>query len=57
MITIYFHWKGKEESKVFTNRIKALRFLYSIKSKGYFISGWSCEYPDDNDYLNRKFKR
>ena len=35
----------------------ALRFMYLMKNKGYFILGWQCDDPEDNDWLNRRFKQ
>ena len=57
MITIYYIYKGKEVSNQFDNRIKALRFLYGIKKRGYTITGWICDDPYDNEYLDLRFRR
>lgn len=57
MITIYYLYKSKEMFNQFDSRIKALRFLYGIKKRGYVILGWFCDYDDDAEYLNRRFKR
>ena len=49
--------KYKSETKSFYNRIDALRFMYMMKHKGYFIDGWSCDDEYDNEWLGRKFKQ
>lgn len=59
MITINYIYKnvaGKwiAESKTFDDVKKALRFMYSTKGR-FFNFEWSCDDPEDNDYLNRKF--
>ena len=41
--------------KSFDNVKKALRFLYAIKRAGGIVSGWSCDDPYDNEYLNQRF--
>ena len=40
----------------FHDKRSALRFMYTMKSKGYFIIGWTCEDPYDNEWLWIRFK-
>lgn len=60
MIKVYilFNYKTggrKEESQKFDNKYSALRFMYGIERKGHLITGWECEYKEDNDYLSNRF--
>ena len=43
------------EERSFNCRIKALRFMYGMKRKGHIINCWRCDYPEDNEYLSRRF--
>ncbi len=61
MITITYNYEDKDHiirkgSKIFHDVKKALRFLYAMKNKIFFV-GWICDDPNDNDYLNRKYIR
>lgn len=42
---------------VFRNKKSALKFMYMMFHKGYIISGWRCEDPYDNKWLNERFKQ
>ena len=42
------------ETKEFNNRVKALRFMYSVRNKGHIIDSWKCDYPEDNEWLTRR---
>lgn len=53
MIEVFIESTTKE----FHSKEAALRFMYAMKSKGYFIRGWQCEDPSDNEWLNRRFKQ
>lgn len=56
MIKIYFMDAFKREDYIiFFDVKKALRFLYATAKK-YIIIGWTCDNPEDNDYLNYKFR-
>ena len=58
-ITIVFRsitGKWMTETKEFSDRVKALRFMYSVKSKGHIIDHWKCDDPEDTEYLNRRIK-
>lgn len=41
----------------FHNKKTALRFMYMIRNQGYLILGWRCEDPEDNEWLNKRFKQ
>lgn len=43
--------------KEFKTKQAALRYMYMLKNKGYFITGWRCDDPLDNEWLNRRFKQ
>ena len=53
---IYVHLP---ENKVHVFRTKecALRFMYMMRNKGYMILSYSCDDPEDNRWLNRRFKQ
>lgn len=53
MITIFLE---NGEHKVFHDKKMALRFMYMMDKRGYFISGWSCDNPEDNEWLDKRFK-
>lgn len=59
MITIYYVYKknGKyySDSKLFRDPQKALAFMYMFQDK-FFNFEWSCDDPEDNDYLWRKWR-
>lgn len=42
---------------VFRNKKSALKFMYMMNHKGYIISGWRCEDPYDNEWLDKRFKQ
>lgn len=61
MITITYRYETKEHiikegSNTFHDVKKALRFLYAMKGKIFFVT-WACDDPEDNEYLNRKYIR
>ena len=62
MIYVTIVYKSKltgiwmQDEKVFTDKKAALRGMYSMRSKGIIIDGWKCDYPEDNEYLTRRFK-
>ena len=45
-----------KDTKSFFNKKSALKFMYLMKHKGYVITGWSCDDPLDNEWLERRFK-
>lgn len=57
-VEYYYIPKSGETKKgvtIFYDRAKALRFMYSMKRKsGQYLIGYSCEYPDDTEYLARR---
>ena len=53
MIRVFIGHTEKE----FQNVKSALRFMYSMRSKGYFITGWQCDDPEENEWLNRRFRQ
>ena len=57
-VEYYYITKSGETKKgvtIFYDRTKALRFMYSMKRKsGQYLIGYSCEYPDDTEYLARR---
>ena len=58
-VTIVFRsitGKWMTETKEFSDKVKALRFMYSVRSKGHIIDHWKCDYPEDNEWLNRRIK-
>ena len=61
MIKINYIYKGKlsgiwyEDYIIFYDVKKALRFLYGTRDK-YIIQSWECDNPEDNNYLNYRFK-
>lgn len=52
--TIFGNWVT--ETKEFNNRASALRFMYSARSKGHIIDGYTCDDYIDNEWLGRRFK-
>ena len=46
-----------ETIKEFHNRKSALKYMYMMRNKGYFITGWTCDDPLDNEWLNKRFKQ
>ena len=52
--TIMGRWMT--ETKEFSDVKKALRFMYSMRSKGHIIDHYKCDYPEDSEYLNRRIK-
>ena len=61
MIKILFMYKNNVNNKwitnykIFTDKTKALRFMYATNYK-FFNFEWVCDDPEDNDYLNQKYK-
>lgn len=49
-------WIDDWEAKEFHSKEMALRFMYGMQSRGHLIQGWSCDDPEDNEWLNRRFK-
>lgn len=41
----------------FHTKEAALRFMYMMRNKGYFILGWKCDDSLDNNWLDRRFKQ
>ena len=59
VIIVYFsklHNKLMYDTKEFTDKVKALRGIYAMRSKGIIINGWKCDDPLDNEYLTRRVK-
>ena len=58
-ITIYYIYekRGKwfNDSKNFSDCVKALRFMHKFKNK-FFNFEWSCDDPEDNEYLWNHWK-
>ena len=52
--TIFGNWVT--ETKEFGNKIAALRFMYSARSKGHIIDSWTCDDYMDNEWLGRRFR-
>lgn len=54
MITIYYVYEKNgqwlEGKNSFTDCIKALRFMHKFK-KQFFNFEWTCDDPEDNEYL------
>lgn len=58
-IIVYYCYHRKRDDKWvgsikgFTSKEKALGFMKSTddKNKESFVTGWKCDYPDDNDWL------
>lgn len=40
----------------FHNKKSALKFMYKMRNMGYIITGWACDDPYDNEWLNRRFR-
>ena len=59
MIKIYYMYEKfgiwYEDYIIFWDVKKALRFLYATAKK-YVIISWETENPEDNNYLNYKFR-
>ena len=59
-IIVYYIYikKGKcfESEMVFTDRIKALRFIKKVDGKNFdgFVMGWSCDSDYDNEWLYKR---
>lgn len=43
-------------TKSFTDRKKALAFMYAMQKKGYIIDGYRCDDPLDKEWLDYRFK-
>lgn len=43
--------------KEFHTPYNALRFMYMMRNNGFWISGWQCDDPEDNEWLNKRFKQ
>lgn len=54
---IYITLKKNPIPYVLRTKQMALRFMYAMKSKGYFILSWQCDDPLDNEWLNKRFKQ
>ena len=46
--------KWISETKVYPNKIVALRAIYGLREKGFIIEGYRCDDPTDNSWLNRR---
>lgn len=55
MIKVFI--SGDKKEYTFQTAYNALRFMYMMRHKGFIITGWTCEDPYDNEWLNRKFKQ
>lgn len=60
MIEVSFIYKtkdgtSKEDARKFNSKQMALRFMYGMSHKGNYITGWKCDLPDDNEWLNKRF--
>ena len=58
-VTIVFRsitGKWMTETKEFSDKVKALRFMYSVRSKGHIIDHYKCDDPEDTEYLSRRIK-
>ena len=51
--TVFGVWKT--ETKEFSNKVKALRFMYAARAKGHIIDSWTCDDYTDNEWLGRRF--
>lgn len=57
-VDVLFNLKNgerKQETKQLCNKICALRFMYNIRRKKHTVLGWKCDYPEDNEYLSKRF--
>lgn len=50
--------RGKiyEREQVFTDRVRALRFIKMVDGENFngFIMSWDCDCGDDNEWLNQR---
>ena len=56
IIVVYMYIKnGKcfEREKIFTDRVKALRFIKMVDGDNFngFVMSWECDCADDNEWL------
>lgn len=54
----YKYWKKSEKrfikaTKVFTDCVKAKRFMWSLRYKNAFILGYRCDDSEDNEWLDQ----
>ena len=56
MIEVHLYPKDIKRTYCFHTKQFALRFMYAMKSRGYIILDWTCDDPEDNEWLNRRFK-
>lgn len=54
---IYINIEKNPFPYVLRTKQMALRFMYAMRSKGYFITGWVCDDTLDNEWLNKRFKQ
>ena len=60
MIIVYFYYRKKGEKhmplgeRVFYDRLKALRFMYSIANRDMVLDGWSAYDPYDDEWLHKR---
>ena len=54
MIEIFLN-DGSE--KELHDKKSALRFMYMMRNNGIWIRGWRCDDPEDNEWLNKRFKQ
>lgn len=52
--TIWGNWVT--ETKEFNDKVKALRYMYGVRNKGHIIDHYKCDYPEDNEWLNRRIR-
>ena len=58
-VTIVFRTilgKWMTETKEFNDKVKALRFMYGVRNKGYIIDHWKCDDPLDHEWLCHRIK-
>lgn len=57
MIEVHLYPEDLKRSHRFRTKECALRFMYAMRGKGYLVTGWVCDDPEDNEWLNRRFKQ
>lgn len=58
-VDIVFRTKlGKwiKETKEFSDKNSALRFMYAMRTEGHIVDSWRCDDYMDNEWLGRRFK-
>ena len=57
--TVYktkFTKKWIQETKVYANKLLALRAIYALREKGFIIEGYRCDDYSDAEWLNGRVK-